>query len=114
MVPNVAVDLETVMVVSDGIDTTVSFILTWSIPFANFDPIQNYMITIGCTGSGCPLVLTTDNITTSINVSYTTTLTNVTIMVTASNTIGTSVPAVVEIAGTYVMIVYECNVAIDL
>jgi len=106
MIPNVAVDLDTVIVISNGIDTTFIFALNWGVPFANFDPIQNYMITIGCTGSSCPLILTTDNVTTSIDISYTTTRTNVTLMVTANNIVGTSDPAVVEIAGTYFMIVY--------
>jgi len=98
MVPNVAIGLDTVNMMSDGIDTTFSFILNWDVPFANFDPIQNYMITIGCDGIECPVTLTTDNITTSINVSYTTTRTNVTIMVAAINSLGTSDPAMLEVA----------------
>ena len=98
MVPNVAVDLDTVIMMSNVIDTTFSFTLTWSVPFDNFDPIQNYTITIGCDGSGCPVILTTDNVTTSIDVSYTTIISNVTIMVTANNSLGTSEPAALEVA----------------
>jgi len=101
IVPNVMVDLNTIVVMSDGIDSTFTFTLSWGVPFDNFDPIQNYTITItGCTVSECPLTLTTDNVTTSLEISYTTrTPTNVTIMVTASNTIDSSVPAVVEVTG---------------
>ena len=98
MVPNVAVDLDTVNMMSDGIGTTFSFTLNWGVPFANFDPIQNYMITIGCDGSECPVTLTTDNVTTSLDVSYTTIITNVTITVAAINSLGTSDPAMLEVA----------------
>jgi len=99
MIPNIVVDLNTVNVMSDGIDFTFSFTLKWDVPFDNFDPIQYYTITIDCTGSGCPLTLTTDNVTTSLDVSYTTRVTNVTIMVTANNSIGNSNPALLDIAG---------------
>ena len=56
------------------------------------------MITIGCTASGCPVTLTTDNVTTSLDVSYTTIITNVTITVAAINSLGTSDPAMLEVA----------------
>jgi len=99
VVPNVVLDLNTVDVMSDGINSTFTFTLTWGVPFDNFDPIQNYTITIGCTGSGCPLTLTTNIVTTSLDVSYTTRVTNVTIMVTATNSICSSNPALLDIAG---------------
>jgi len=100
VVPNVMLDLNTVDVMSDGINSMFTFILIWGVPFDNFDPIQNYIITIiGCTGSRCPLTMTTDNVTTSLDVSYTTRITNVTTMVTANNSIGSSNPAVVEVTG---------------
>ena len=101
MVPLVTIDLDTV-VMSNGIDSIFNFTLNWGIPFDNFDPIQNYFIMIDCIGSGCPLVLTADSIATSLDVSYTSRMTNVTIMMTASNTIGISDPATLEVASKYV------------
>ena len=76
-----------------------NFTLTWDVPFINFDPIHNYTITIGCDGNGCPVTLTADGNATSIDVMYNTVEQNVTIMVTASNTVGTSDPTVIEITG---------------
>ena len=97
MVSGVTIELDGALVMSDGIISIFDFTLNWGVPFDNFDPIQNYIITIGCTGSECPLTLSNDNVTTTRHVSYTTTMTNVTIMVTASNTVGTSDPAVLEV-----------------
>ena len=81
----------------------ISFILNWQIPFDNFDPILNYTITIDCTGSECPVTLATDGSTTSLDVSYTTTMANHSLMITASNTIGTSNSTMLEIVGKCVL-----------
>lgn len=99
--PIPSIDLNTVHRTSDGIDVTFNFILSWTEPFANFDPIRTYMISIACTGSGCPVNVTTDNVTNSFNVSYTTPLAmvNATIMVTANNIVGISEPGVLDIVG---------------
>ena len=96
--PNAEIDLDNVNVVTNGIESTYNFTLNWVMPFANFDPIQNYTVTIGCDVSGCPLTETTDNVTTSLAISYATRTVNVTIMVTANNNVGASTPAVLEVA----------------
>jgi len=97
--PIASVDLSTVCRTSDGIDVTFNYTLNWTVPFNNFDPIHNYTITIGCDGRGCPVTLTTDNVTNSRDVSYTTRAVNVTIMVTANNTVGDSDAGIAEVVG---------------
>jgi len=95
MVSDVTVDLDSVILMSDGI---YMFALIWSVPFNNFDPIKNYTITIGCDGSGCPVTLITDsNATNTLNVSYATRTTNITIMITAMNSVGTSYPTSLDV-----------------
>jgi len=93
MVPGVILDLDSVVVMVD----TFNFTLSWGVPFDNFAGIHNYTTTISCTGSSCPVILTNDNVTTTQNIRYTTTMTNVTLMVTASNIVGESEPVVLEI-----------------
>jgi len=93
MVPGVILDLDSVVVMID----TVNFILSWGVPFDNFAAIHNYTTTISCTGSSCPVILTNDNVTITQNVRYTTTMTNVSLMLTASNIVGESEPVVLEI-----------------
>ena len=78
-----------------------SFTLTWDASNDNLDPIKNYTITISCDGTGCPVTLTADGNATSIDVMYNTADRNVTVMVTATNSVGTSDPAVLEIVGEY-------------
>jgi len=78
-----------------------SFIFTWNAPNDNFDPIKNYTITIHCDGSKCPVTLIADGNATSIDVTYNTRERNVSVMMTASNSVGTSDPALVEIVGEY-------------
>jgi len=95
--PIPSVDLSTVHRTSDRIDTIFGFTLSWTEPFDNFDPIHNYTITIGCDVSGCPVTLTTDGNATSIDVSYATRTTNITITMTAMNSVGTSHPASLDI-----------------
>ena len=76
----------------------VSFSLIWDEPFANFDPIVNYTVTISCIDAHCPIVLTFT--TTSFSVGF---ITNspmmIPVSVTASNTVGTSDPRTVVIDG---------------
>ena len=101
MVPSVTIDVDSVNV--NRSNNNVSFTLSWTEPFANFDPIVNYTITINCititNGNECPLIVTTDNVT-SIDVSFTTDLSMMNnISVTASNTVGISDPATIPIGG---------------
>ena len=91
---NVMVDLNTVNIHNNN----VSFTLNWDEPFDNFDPIVNYTITINCTDASCPVMFTVT--TTSATVSFITDLSMMTnLSVTASNTIGTSDPTTIRIAG---------------
>ena len=94
-ITNVVIDLATVFVDDDD----VSFTLSWNEPFANFDPIVNYTITISCTDNAtCPVMY---NVTATIaNVNFITDLSMMTTLsVTASNTLGTSDPAIRIITG---------------
>ena len=95
-VTNVVIDLNTVNIDNGN----VNFILNWDEPFANFDPIVNYTITINCTDVSCPVMFSTDNITTTANVSFITDLSMITpLSVTANNIIGTSDPTTIKIGG---------------
>ena len=98
MITNVIIDLATV-----NIDDNVSFTLSWNEPFANFDPIVNYTITINCTDNAtCPVIVDTDNVTRTADVNFITDLSMMTTLsVTATNTIGTSDPAIRIITGNY-------------
>ena len=94
MVSNIMIDLNTVNIDNNN----VSFILNWDEPFANFDPVVNYTITINCTDAQCPAVFTVT--TTSASVYFITDLSMMTsLSVTASNTVGTSEPATIVIVG---------------
>ena len=107
------IDLATVIVVNDvndNDDDDVSFTLSWNEPFANFDPIVNYTVTIHCTNtSECPMVFVVA--TTTANVNSITDLSMMTsIQVTATNTIGKSNPATIKIVGAYVCyIIAQCT-----
>ena len=97
MIGNIMIDNDTVNIDNSNI----SFILNWDEPFANFDPIVNYAITINCSDASCPVMLTVA--TTSARVNFTTDLSMMTpLSVTASNTVGTSDPAIIMIAGKLV------------
>jgi len=90
MVPNVTIDLTSVNIDRNN---NVSFTLNWDEPFANFDPIVNYIVTIDCIYFFlCPVMFSTNNVTRTLNVNLITDLSmiNHTISVTASNTVGTS------------------------
>ena len=102
MVGNIMIDVDTVIVNNN----IVRFTLNWEKPFANFDPIVNYTITINCSDSSCPLIL--DNVTTtSASVNFITDLSMITpLLVIASNTIGTSDPTTVVIARKLVQLLY--------
>ena len=91
------IDLDSVIVVDD--DNDVSFTLSWNEPFANFDPIVNYTVTIFCTNAAtCPAEFIAT--ITSADVNFITNLTIMTsIQVIASNTIGQSNPATIVIIG---------------
>ena len=93
MVGNIMIDTNTV-----NIDNNVSFTLNWDEPFDNFVPIVNYTITINCNDASCPVMFTVT--ITSANVSFITDLSMMTpLSVTATNTIGTSDPTTIMIAG---------------
>ena len=103
MISNVMIDPETV----NNNDDNVSFTLSWNEPFTNFDPIVNYTVTINCTDNAmCPVIVDTDNVTRTADVNFITDLSMMTTLsVTATNTIGTSDPAIRIITGkpcTYV------------
>ena len=88
------IDLSTVNIDNNN----VSFTLNWDEPFDNFDPIVNYTITINCTDASCPVMFIVT--TTSASVSFITDLSMMTpLSVTASNTVGTSDPTTISIAG---------------
>jgi len=106
MVGNIMVDVDTVSVDNNN----VSFTLNWDEPFANFDPIVNYTVTINCSDASCPVMLTVT--TTSASVNFITDLSMMTpLSVTASNTIGTSDPTTIMIAGKllYVLVYVRTN-----
>ena len=93
MVDNIMIDINTV-----NIDNNVNFTLNWDKPFANFDPIVNYTITINCNDASCPVMFTVT--TTSAYVSFITDLSMMTpLSVTAANTIETSDPTTIMIVG---------------
>ena len=103
MVGNIMIDISTVT-----IDNNVSFTLNWDEPFDNFDPIVNYTITINCNDASCPVMFTVT--TTSANVSFITDLPMMTpLSVTATNTIGTSDPTTIMIAGKFTYVHMHCT-----
>ena len=116
MVGNVMIDIYTVNIGNDNDgDDNVSFKLSWNEPFTNFDPIVNYTVTINCTDSAtCPVIVNTSNVMRTADVNFITDLSMMTTLsVTATNTIGTSDPAIRIITGklrTYVQ--YVCTYSI--
>ena len=103
MVGNIMIDINTVSIDNNN----VSFTLNWDEPFDNFDPMVNYTITINCNDVSCPVMFTVT--TTSASVSFITDLSMMTpLSVTASNTIGTSDPTTISIAGKllYTILMY--------
>ena len=102
-ITNVMIDLTTVTIDDDNI----SFTLSWNEPFANFDPIVNYTVTINCTDNAtCPVEFIVTTATAYLN--FITNLTMMTsIQVTASNTIGQSNPATTVIFGMCVVSLYS-------
>ena len=103
MVGNVIFDFTTVTVVNDddGDNDDVSLTLSWDEPFANFDPIVSYTVTISCTDNAtCPAMFTVN--TTSVLVHFITNLSVMTTLsVTATNTVGESEPGMIIIIGMY-------------
>ena len=109
MVGNVMIDLDTVNVDNNN----VSFTLNWTEPFANFDPIVNYTITINCTDAQCPAMFTVT--TTSASVYFITNSSVITpLSVAASNTVGTSDPAILIVVGKFCVTVFVPNVFIHV
>ena len=104
MIANVIIDLATVNIDDDN----VSFTLSWNEPFANFDPIVNYTVTISCTNiTGCPAVFIVTETTADVN--FITDLSIMTsIQVTANNTVGESNPATIVIVGKLYYYTYVC------
>ena len=103
MVGNVIIDFTTATVVNDddGDNDDVSFTLSWDEPFANFDPIVNYTVTISCTDNDTCTAMFTVN-TTSVLVHFITDLSVMTTLsVTATNTVGESEPGMIIIIGMY-------------
>ena len=101
MVGNVMIDVHTIITNNNN----VSFTVNWDEPFANFDPIMNYTITVNCSDASCPVMSTIT--TTSASVNFITDLSMMTpLSVTASNTIVTSDPTIVVIAGK---LLYFCT-----
>ena len=100
MIGTVKIDTKTVRAVARR---HYNFTVIWNEPFANFDPIVNYTVNIGCTNAAtCPVIVNTNNATradvsviTNLAASYKIT----TLSVTATNTIGTSDPAISVIGG---------------
>ena len=104
MITNVLIDLDTVNID----DNDISFTLSWNEPFAGINPIENYTVTINCTNIGtCPVIVDTDNVTRTANVNFITDLSMMTTLsVTATNTIGSSDPAIRIITGKLHNIMY--------
>ena len=97
MITNIMINLPSVKIVG----SSVNFTMTWTEPFPNFDPIVNYTITIYCTNTTlCPAVFNADN---SIRSRFISIITDLSMMnfisMTATNTIGTSAPAIRIIVG---------------
>ena len=90
MVPNVAVDDNTININGSNVTLTLS----WGEPHNNFDPIVNY--TVSCSGDvKCPpSFTTTDNIYTITNL---TPMTNYTFSIVATNSIDSGEAGVVMI-----------------
>ena len=104
IITNVTIDLDSVIV-----DTgNVSFTLSWNEPFANFDPIVNYTVTIKCTNiATCPVEFIVT--TTTADVNFITNLTMMTsIQVIASNTIGQSNATTIVIIGKLCCCTFIC------
>ena len=100
VVTNVMIDFQSVSI--DNEINTINFTLSWNEPFANFDPIVNYTVTINCTNVGtCPAIVNTN--VTSVGVKNIITDLSVMnlILVTASNSVGTSDPTARAIVGRH-------------
>ena len=94
-VTNVMIDLTTVNIDNNNVSLTLS----WDEPFDNFDPIVNYTITINCNDASCPVMFNVT--TTSASVSFITDFSVTPLSVIATNTIGTSDPTTIRIAGMH-------------
>ena len=96
MVPNVAIDNNTININGNNVTLTLS----WGEPFNNLDPIVNY--TVSCSGDvTCPPnFTTTDNTTRSYTITNLTTMTTYTFSVVATNSIGSGEVGVVMFTGT--------------
>ena len=93
MVPDVAVDDNTININENSVTLTLS----WGEPFNNLDPIVNY--TVSCSGDvTCPPnFTTTDNTTRSYTITNLTPMTDYTFSVVATNSIGSGEAGIVMI-----------------
>ena len=93
MVPGVTVDENTININGNNVTLTLS----WGEPFNNLDPIVNY--TVSCSGGvTCPPnFTTTDNTTRSYTITNLTPMTDYTLSVVATNSIGSGEAGVVMI-----------------
>ena len=94
MIPSVTVDDNTININESG---NITLTLSWGEPFNNRDPIMNY--TVSCSGDiTCPPnFTTTDNTTRSYTITNLTPMTNYTLSVVATNSIGSGEAGVVMI-----------------
>ena len=93
MVPNVAIDNNSININGNNVTLTLS----WGEPFNNLDPIVNY--TVSCSGDvTCPPSFTTTN--NAIIITNLTIMTTYTFSVVATNSIGSGEAGVVMFTGT--------------
>ena len=93
MVPNITVD-ENIAINKNNVTLT----LRWGEPFNNLDPIVSY--TVSCSGDDAcpPNFTTTDNTTRSYTITNLSTMTNYTLSVVATNSIGSGAAGIMIIA----------------
>ena len=92
MVPDIKVDNDTIRIIGN----IVNFTLSWGEPFNNLDPIVNYIVSCSGDDKCPPNFTTTDNTTRSYNITNLTTMTTYTFSVVATNSIGSGEAGVLE------------------
>ena len=107
MVPGVMADISSISAVPQFPAQPIqfNFTLNWDEPFENFDPILNYTIITSCSDNTvCPVTHVTGSDVTTLDISYTLPIitVNYTISITANNTVGSSDPAIIILAGKYI------------
>ena len=94
MVPDVAVDDNTININGNNVTLTLS----WGEPFNNLDPIVNYIVSCSGDVTCPPNFTTTDNTTRSYTITNLTPMTNYIFSVVATNSIGSGEAGIVMIA----------------